>query len=71
MIWKDEDIYLLPAEINGVFKQSPDNGFIAVGCSQGTNIAKVLVHIVLRKNEHVQGHTGHSSVTGWVVNKII
>lgn len=49
--------YLFPAERNGVFKQTPDNSFSTVRCSEGAIIAKVLGQILLRRSKHFQRHT--------------
>lgn len=50
--------YLFPAERNGVFKQTPDDSFLTGWCGEGAIIAKILVHILLRRDQHLQGHTG-------------
>lgn len=49
--------YLLSAEWNSIFKQTPDNSLSTVGCSEGAVIAEVLGHILLRRDKHLQAHT--------------
>lgn len=49
--------YLLSAEWNRIFKQTPDNSLSTVGRSEGAIVAEVLGHVLLRRGKHLQGHT--------------
>lgn len=49
--------YLLFAEWNRIFKQTPDNNLIAARCSEGAMVAEVSGHILRRSDKHLEGHT--------------
>lgn len=60
-----QEDYLLPAQRNSVFKQAPDDSFSTARRSEGAVVAKVLSHVALRRNEHVQGHIPQCGAAGW------